>query len=55
MLPPSFFLYVKVRAAAVSGKAAVVRAWAQEAKAKGASLDLGDANDRTVLHLAAKG
>jgi len=46
----------KVRAAAAGGRFSVVKAWCDAAKAdpSAISLDLGDGNDRTALHLAAK-
>lgn len=44
----------KVRAAAASGKYAVVKTWVDAALKAGHSLDVGDGHERTALHLAAK-
>jgi uncharacterized protein YidB (DUF937 family) len=48
-------LDMKIKNAAVSGNLNVIKNWVSEVENnKALSLDVGDSNDRTVLHLAAK-
>lgn len=44
----------KIRSAAASGNYNVIKEWVSKVEKDMTSLDIGDANDRTVLHLAAK-